>query len=283
MSKDTPTTEAGVIAALARDAAAAQRQPYIAATADGRSLLFMPAADGGWVAPEDLSDPNRPPGAPPLIAQGVTLQSLDSLVGYANRFKTDDTLLFADIKASSIHAALDYHGPGKAAHLRHSAHMALPFSEEWKTWTEANGKLVSQLQFARFLEENAGDIVAPSGADLLEVCRDIQAVRKVDFTKAVRTASDNESFEYVDETTATTRKGNVEIPTKFKLEIPVYFGEAAVSLFAFLRWNLVEGHGLQLGVQLHRAEHVRQAVFKDIVTRAADRIGVDAMFGRLGN
>lgn len=285
MSQDTPNTEAGVVAALAQ---AAARQPHFTVTDDGRAVIFLPTEDGGWT-PHDLSDPNRDPGRPPVIAQGVTLQTLDSLVDYANRFKTADTLLFADIDASAIHAALDYHraDPKGEAHkaelLRHSARMKLPHSVEWQTWTAIDGKLFGQLEFARFIEENAGDIVAPSGADLLEVCRDIQAVRKVNFIKAVRTSSDNESFEWVDDTQASSRKGNVEIPTQFKLELPVYFGEGAVSLYAFLRWRLVDGEGLKLGVQLHRAEHVRQAVFKDIVTRAADRIGAPAMFGRLGS
>jgi hypothetical protein len=49
---------------------------------------------------------------------------------------------------------------------------------------------------------------------------------------------------------------------------------------AFLRWKLGEGT-LRLGVQLHRAEHVRQAVFRQIVDRVAVRTGCPAMFGRI--
>jgi len=53
-----------------------------------------------------------------------------------------------------------------------------------------------------------------------------------------------------------------------------------VSLFAFLRWKLDDG-ALSLGVALHRAEHVRQDVFKAIVDDAAARTERPAVFGRL--
>jgi hypothetical protein len=44
---------------------------------------------------------------------------------------------------------------------------------------------------------------------------------------------------------------------------------------------LDDGH-LTLGVQLNRAEHVRQAVFKQIVLEAAAGTECPAMFGKLG-
>lgn len=279
MANDTKTrSEAEVVAELAVEAAGSVQSVK---TEDGRLLFLLPAAGGGFRV-EDHSDPQRLIEPPPHIAQAVTLQTLDSLVEYGKRFCTADTVLFADIDRNSIRAVIDYHGPDKAARAAHSATMVLPYSVEWATWTGIDGKLMEQLEFARFLEENAGDVTAPSGADLLEACRDLQAVRKVNFIKAVRTSSDNESFEYTDETTASTKKGDVEIPTKFELAIPVYFGEGATPLQAFLRWRLEEGSGLKLGIKLHRAEHVRQAVFKQIVFGAADRIERPAVFGKLG-
>ena len=246
----------------------------------------------------DVTEPNavRNP-LPDHVIQGVTVQTVDSLVDYTNRFKTGDTALFADIAANRIVSALDYHqgskiAPGAddkagpdlvdapiAAHGDHSAVLSLPFSVEWQTWTKIHGQLMPQLEFARFLEENAADIAAPAGADLLDACRDLQAVRTVNFKKAVRTATDNESFEYNDDTEART-SGGLELPTKFMLSIPVYFGGANTTLFAFLRWKLEAG-SLRLGVALHRAEHVRQAVFKEILLDVADRTERPAVFGKL--
>jgi uncharacterized protein YfdQ (DUF2303 family) len=223
---------------------------------------------------------------PAYIKQSVTLQTKDSLVDYTNRFRGDDTILFADISANSISALIDYHkavgidAPVGAANFgAHRATMALAYSEEWRIWTGISGHLKPQLEFARFIEENAADITAPSGAELLEAVRDLQARRKVNFTKAVRTASDNEDFEYTDETETRSNKGNLELPTKFQLGLPVYFGEPPTELYGFLRWKLDEG-ALMLGVQLHRAEHVRQAVFRQIVLDVAGRTSCPVVFGK---
>jgi uncharacterized protein YfdQ (DUF2303 family) len=265
------TTEVKTIADLA---VAASGKPETIVTEGGREFLITP--DGLKV--QEVTEP----GAkllPDHIVQGVTLQTVDSIVDYAERFKTDTSVLFADIEHNTIVAAIDYHAPAAAGHVQHSAKMALPHSVEWKAWAGINGKMMEQLEFARFLEENAADIEAPSGADVLEACRDLQARRKVNFIKAVRTSSDNENFEFTDETEART-KGGVELPAKFKLSIPVYFDDAPHELFAFLRWRLDDG-SLKLGIALHRAEHVRQAVFKSIVTDVAERTALTAVFGRL--
>lgn len=265
------TTEAETIAELA---VKANPRAFILETAEGREFLITPDR-----APQDVTEPNAiAPKLPDHIRQSVTLQTVDSLVDYINRFKTDTTMLFADIGGNSIKALIDYHETAGAQHLDHAATMALPFAEEWKTWTMAHGRLMPQLEFARFLEENAADVAAPSGADLLDACRDLQAVRKVNFKKAVRTATDNENFEYSDETEART-SGGIELPTKFLLSIPVYFGGEPTTLAAFLRWKLDEG-SLTLGISLHRHEHVRQAVFKQIVLDAAERTDRPAVFGR---
>lgn len=266
------TTEAETIADMAVKAAGA---PLVVKTDEGREFLVLPDS----MTSKDVTEPNAVQALlPDHIRQGVTLQTVDSLVEYVNGFKTDTTLLFADIQANSIRALLDYHSAAAPLHVAHVATMALPFSEEWRTWTGIDGRLMPQLDFARFLEENAADIAAPSGADLLEACRDLQARRKVNFTKAIRTSSDNENFEFTDETEARS-KGGVELPTKFLLNVPVYFGEAPTELFAFLRWKLDDG-ALTLGIKLHRAEHVRQAVFKQIVVAAAEKTGRPVVFGK---
>jgi uncharacterized protein YfdQ (DUF2303 family) len=261
--------------------------------ADGREFLLVPE---GMTKVEIPDEHGLKKSMPTYLAQLLTLQAVDSLVDYTNRFKISDTVLFADIEDSRIVAVLDYHsasnggsdgvggvsGPSVAPSVKRAAHrasMELPFSEEWKAWTAIDGVLMKQLDFARFLEENAAEVAAPSGAELLEVVRDIQALRKVNFIQAVRTASESENFEYRVESDASAK--GVEIPTKFKLSLPVYFGEAPSELFAFLRWNIDENAQLKLGVKLHRRELVRQAVFKQIVLAVGDKTSCPVVFGSL--
>jgi len=266
------TTEAEAIADLARESAAVQTVK----TNDGREFLVVPAKS----AVREISDEHSlSVTTPRYIKQHVTLQTVDSLIEYVKRFKGNDTVLFADITANRIVAVVDYHAPAEAAHTAHRGTLDLAHSIEWAEWNRISGRLMEQLEFARFIEENGADVKAPVGAELLECVRDLQAHRKVNFTKAVRTSSENENFEYSEETEAKTKKGGIEIPTKFELAIPVYFGEPDTELHAFLRWKLGDGN-LTLGIALHRAEHVRQAVFKQIVLSVAEQTGCPAVFGK---
>jgi len=271
----TENTEAGAVAALAAKASGA----HVVKTGDNREFLIVPSG----FSDKEVSDAyGLKLAKPKYIKQTVTIETADSLVDYVNRFKGADTMLFAEISANRIVALVDYHASTAAAHVAHRAKMELPFSEEWTLWTKISGKLMPQLEFARFLEENAADVRAPDAGELLDACRDLQIRRKVNFTKAVRTASDNENFEYSEETNATQKKGELELPTKFRLGLPVYFGDAETEVYAFLRWRLDDG-ALALGVQLHRIEHVRQAVFKKIVLDVAVRTASPAVFGKSEN
>lgn len=267
-------TEAEVVRDLAQKALGAQ----IVETKDGRQFLIPP--EGAEI--KEISDEHGlKVTTPRYIKERVIIQTNESIVDYVNSFKKSETILLADVGANSIVALIDYHGSDKPAQVAHRASLALSFSVEWSLWTGISGKLMPQLEFARFIEENGADVRAPAAADLLEAVRDLQAHRKVNFTKAVRTTSDNENFEFTTETETKTR-GGIELPTRFVLGIPVYFGEPDTELHAFLRWKIdPEEGGLTLGIALHRAEHVRQAVFQQMVLAIADRTSCPAVFGKL--
>ena len=266
------TTEAEAVAKLVQTPHA-----HLVKNSDGREFLAIPKD-------HDLKEITLPNSlealVPQFIRQHVAIQTAESLIEYVNGYKGENTCLFADISTDTIVAQIDYHAKDTAAHVAHRAALTLSKSIEWREWNGISGRLQGQLEFARFIEENAADVRSPDAAELLECIRDLQAHRKVNFTKAVRTSSENENFEYSEETSAKTKQGGIEIPTKFKLGIPVYFGEADIELFAFLRWKLDDGR-LGLGIQLHRPEHVRQAVFQAIVTRIAEQTQCMAVFGKI--
>jgi uncharacterized protein YfdQ (DUF2303 family) len=276
-------TEAESIASLAVQA---QGKGAIVKTANDREFLIFPNGQTCKDVTDEHHDSHT--RTPAFVKQHVTLQTVDSLVDYVNRFKLATTMLFADIGSSVIRAAIDYHDSTadhgeddyQARRLAHNAKLTLEHSVEWKLWADISGRLKPQGEFARFIEENAADIHAPDAATLLEAVRDIQAKRNVNFTKAVRTASFNEDFHWSDTTEAKGGKGSIELPTKFVLGLPVYFGQPETELHAFLRWKLDDG-SLALGIQLHRAEQVRQAVFKQIVLDAAERTECPIVFGKV--
>lgn len=227
---------------------------------------------------------------PKWVTASVNVQKAASLSAYVSRFKNDGTVLFADIQKSVIVGAIDYHhapaitlsevqekdkptsftrAETPVARLgSHNVTLALQYSEEWKRWTGMNEKLVEQVDFADFLEENGYDVIDPSGAQLLELCRDIHASSGATVRKVVRNGA-VKTLELQQENGATTGDG-LEIPNEFTILIPIYFGEPKVTFTCLTRLNA--GHGtLKLGYKLIRMEAKRQDEFQRIV----DNVSVD--------
>lgn len=249
-------------------------KPELFTAAEGREFVAMP----NNYKLEQITSPNKADVLmPKVVTQHVKMQTAGSLIDYINRFKDDDTVLFADIASNSIVSIIDYHaeplpesqkvvGPRLGSHR---ATLSLPFSLEWQTWTRASGKLMSHLEFATFLEENAVDVKNPVGADLLELCRDLQVIQNVNFGSTVR-MGDTTQVNYQKDADATS-KGSIALPPSIMLSIPVYFGEMAVPVAAFMRRKIDDGK-LYLGVQLSRSENVRQEEFHRIVDAVTENV-----------
>lgn len=244
---------------------------------------------------------------PQAVTQAVQVQDVDSFIHYTNRMMNEDSMIFADIANSVVHGVIDYHqmpeanhggastlAAGRAPvadHTEHTVTLNLPFSIEWMTWTRANNKLMTHKDFATFLEENAQDIMplpkrvglATSEQDadmpetLIELTRSLQVTNKVDFASVVR-HGDYERIEFSKQSDATA-KGTIGLPVSFEIVIPVYFGEASVSLRCFTRKKVEDGI-LSIGFSINRAENVRQDEFKRIVSNIAGSTELTTLFGK---
>jgi uncharacterized protein YfdQ (DUF2303 family) len=283
------TNQAETIAELALQAIV---KPVTFTANGNREFVVLPRQDGAMEL-KDITLPNSAAVvAPQLVSQHVKLHTPHSLTDYVNRFKNDDSVVFADIAHNRIETIIDYHrqpllkqaslAPPDPAHNPtatlsvHRASLTLPFSLEWQTWTGISGKLMSHQAFATFLEENAVDIKNPVGADLLELCRDLQVANNVNFSSSVR-MGDITKFEYAKDNDAKTR-GDIALPSSIMLSIPVYFGEPPVAVMAYMRRKIDDG-ALYLGVQLSRAENVRQDEFHRIVGEVSSEVGLTHVYG----
>lgn len=243
---------------------------------DGRTGLILVDSQGGHFVADTTPKNWRAP-LPSDIEQHITFNSQQSFIDYVRPYVTPNTRLFALLAASgpsSVMAVIDWHGsdgvPGRKAHV---ATYQLRDSEEWTRWASisADEPRMNQLKFVQFLEENCGDIADPPGADILELARDFSATRNVKFDSAIRLQNGDMSFDYVSEATAKSKNGSVAVPNKFRLEIPVFYGEPVAEVFAFLRWNVDDG--LKLGIKIHRPVFVRQSLFEAIARNVSEAVG----------
>lgn len=290
------STETEAVQDLVLAAENAKQQPFILNGPNDRQFIARPDDAGGWVTEEIQPRPNElAPFLPKHVTQAVQLQNTASLVEYINRFKNSDSALFADIAANDILGIIDYHkapaGEGAEARLtKHTAKLHIPFSLEWQTWTGIDGRLMSHVDFATFLEENAMDIMElPPARDasgspiedapttLLELCRELQVKSSYGANSAVRSGDyTNVEFQKGDDIST---KRNVALPLSIKIMIPVYFGEPAVILTAFMRRKVDDGN-LKLGVKLQRPENARQDEFHRIVSDVTGNVGLTTLYGK---
>lgn len=291
----------------------AHQAPSILVAEDGREFLIKPDGDGSW-GHLDITPTNKIEPLPPkIVTQAVQLQQVESLIAYVNRFKNAESLLFADISTDIILAVIDYHaqpamnrgrppveegtpptaeGDDKptAAFNKHTATLRLPRSLEWQTWTAIDGKLMSHVDFADFLEENAIDILplgqltdsndnviedAPS--TLFEIVRELQVKSSFGATSAIRNG-DYVSVEMQKGDDVTTKK-NVALPISIDINIPVYFGEQPALVRVLIKRKVVEG-SLRLGFKLIRPEQVRQDEFKRIVGEIEQDVNLATHYGK---
>lgn len=306
---NTPATEAEAVTQLAM--AAAGVVPVEVLDLGGRHHVFSTRTDmNGRQSVEHetiipVDDHGNRTAKPLRIVQGVTVETEASLIDYVRDFKTAGSRMFAAISTNTIVAVLDFHEGRTTATLdmmnddektnvtdpaanpdfggapdfgQHTATLKLPYSEEWGVWTLASGSMKSQVDFARFIQENAPDISDPQAADVLDVVRDLRGSRQVKFTGVVNMNSNNDSFEYEDKTHVGA-KDTLEIPDAFTLSIPVFFGGPKVKVQAQLRHEVNDEGRLKLGVKLLRAESIRQAAFMDVVENAGSESGVPVVYG----
>lgn len=279
-------SEAAVIAGLAWGAQNPNERTID--TASGKAILLRePDGSERLALVDELAAMDATAGR---IVERITVETQESLTRYAKRFKGAASLLLASISTNTIVAVLDYHEPradedgGQVgddfahAFTGHRATLTLPYSLEWKEWTGIDGKMLPQLDLCRFLEENSEDIRSPDAATVLEACRDLQSLKRVDFRSVVREDSENVRIEYAEEDDVRGRNESVTMPAEIVLGLPVYFDGEEHEVRALLRWKVSDGN-LTLGVKLKRAERIRQAVFKGIVGEIAEDTGFPRVYG----
>ncbi len=254
-----------------------------AALGDPRSPVADEKAGVFTVVPKDyrIDDLEKFLPRPLRINEAVTLHDTDSFIAYVNNFKLPVSLIFFDTIEEEFLAVLDYHEVETASWCGHTATFKPRRSVEFETWMGTNRKQMTQVDFARFLEENMPDVVEPSSADLLQVALTFEAKKSVEFASGVRLANGQIQFAYDEIVRGTAQKGTIEIPEQFVIGVPIHINGPAYRIPVRLRWRLQEGKVI-FWYEILRPHRFIEDALKEIRERVGVETSTTILAGRFG-
>lgn len=193
----------------------------------------------------------------PLRKKGaVTLNDVGSFVAYVNAEKTEATRLYGLYKEPGFVAVFNDHGTTGPAWKDYRAQYACPLSAEWRTWTGASGKQMTQADFAAFIENNLPDIAVPPAADMLEISRSLEAKKKVNFASGIRLSNGQNELTYEEQVSGTAAKGKLTVPEEFTIGVQVLEGGTKYAVNARLRYRIADAGALTIWYELIRPHKV---------------------------
>lgn len=178
----------------------------------------------------------------------------DDFSRYVNLHKEPGTRIFADMGQGRICAVIDHHH-AFAEWRGHRATLSPPQDPDWLDWRAADGKHMSQVDFAQFIEDHLPNILDPDGAELLEVAQHLEAKQAVTFKSAERLTDGARAFVFEETAQGRVGNGKIEVPATFELWLPVFRGNEERPMTARLRYRIRNGE-LVLWVHLDRPHEV---------------------------
>lgn len=227
-----------------------------------------------------------------------------SFIAFVNREKTPETIILATREVPGFTAIFNGNLPQNIGEQStgddvspgwgdYKAVYACPMSAEWKAWFGANGRKMSQAEFAVFVEDNALDIVQPpvgggvAAADttfpdspqMVEIARSLSAKNNVTFASAIRLSNGEVQFKYEEEISGTVQGGTMEVPQRFAIGVPVFAGTDPWVIVCKLRYRIERG-GLVMWFDMERVHKVLERSFDEARTQIDAGTSVPVFLGR---
>lgn len=216
----------------------------------------------------------------PTRAKGLTmLRDQDSFVAFVAGLLNDSTTVYGRYNPPQFVAVFNDTTPaGGPGWKDHRAQYDCPTSVEWNIWKGADGKRMTQADFAQFIESNLPDIASPPAADMLEISRSLEAKKKVDFASGIRLSNGQNEITYTEEITGTAQKGKLSIPETFEIGIAVLEGGPRYAVEARLRYRIDSGK-LQMWYELVRPHKILEDAVKEVWDGIATALGAPVLNG----
>ena len=238
----------------------------------------------------------------PIARKGTArLGDLASLIDHINRFKDPDSVVFANTDRTSpaITAVLDYHRIGATGEPRfglHRSHYSFPVSDEWKAWTGACSKELSQGAFAEFIEAHIVDVIEYSPdflsaalfaekcgltfatpAQIMELSRGLSVNVEGKLATSVNLQNGIKQIQFAESHTG-ENGALLRVPGAFLVGIPVFCAEARYQVCVRLRYRK-QGASLTWIMELWRHEEVFDAAIKDACDKVEEATQLPLLVG----
>lgn len=189
------------------------------------ATAVLPSEGGDWKV--ETLDFERYQQHPRRKAGTITVRTVDSLIAYTKRQTEPGTIGFADSNGG-IKVVINHHDAfelvaGDAGWRDHVVTLERERTTAYKAWIGRNEQPMKQTEFAEFLERRMGEIVAPNGADLLEVAKFFQSNTTVGFSSGRQLHNGQVQLHYVENIEEHGgAAGDVTVPTEFTLLLRPY-------------------------------------------------------------
>jgi uncharacterized protein YfdQ (DUF2303 family) len=194
----------------------------------------------------------------------ASLTDAQSFISYVLGLKSEQTRLYGQANPPKFTAIFNDHTGADAGWQDHRAVYACPLSVEWREWIGKNGAAMSQEAFAKFIEDNAPDIVTPSAADMIEIARTLEAKKKVNFASGIRLDNGATEFTYEEDIQGTAAKGRLQVPQVFTIGVPVLENGPRYAVNARLRYRIADKGALTLWFDLERPHKIVEDAAREV-------------------
>jgi uncharacterized protein YfdQ (DUF2303 family) len=183
----------------------------------------------------------------------------------------------------SVVAVMNGHGPKGPGWGDFRAEIQFRQTPQWKKWTALDGRMIQQVPFAEFIEENMEDIApppvdgdGPTAADMLELATYLTITRSVNFRAGVRLQGGTVQLQH--DEFDDVKAGTVQVPETFTLGIRPIFGLASYMIPCRFRYRLND-RKLLLGFKIQRVETLMEKIVEDVISKIEKGANISVLDG----
>lgn len=273
-------------------------EPKIVELKEGVRVLAVPNGAGGVTIEGIKKHLDEYADAPDRRKGRAVVDTLEAFIDLMNRHKDDNSAIFASLsdKPPSMTGVVDYHTlDHKARFGGHRVYYPFPISTEWQAWSGFNGKILSQVEWAAFIEEHIADLASPTSedrttyeglfqtkvaepAELIQLSRgmSISVEAKLKETRVLQTGESEIVFEEVHKDGSGQK---LIVPGLFIINVPLFLDGAPTRVLARLRYRRQEGR-LTWFYQLYRADLALREALQSVIQEVRDGTGLPVFEGK---